>query len=299
MDETYVIAFAPGTSGKFLSNIFWEILQQENFDWSLSSDNTCHLAHLHTYSHGVVLDRMISNTKEVYDLFKFDTTRKNDMQDNILQRQGTGLLNTHAWPEFDVIRSNPNFKHTKFIIVTIDRDSLWEVFLNDFFKNMLVTLNPDINDPIKTLEPFWLVDMYNIVFESDITYNELFDSLTPDKIEKLARFFYETAWSLNPDHLVQRPGPLDIYRNPVEIPEDFKEKTLLLEYKEVYIMSESLVPVAVEKMAEFMKQSLPSINLRKRKVDKTFFTESVVRKCNMYLEGRQNQIEKYKSYNLM
>jgi len=294
-EQTYILCFAPGTSGRFLSNIFWEILQQQDFDWQLSENNTCHSTSLSIWCHSNVL----ISTENPYEFFKFDTTKKSDKYGNPYQRQGTGLFTTHAWPDFDLIRSNPALTQTKFIIVTVDLDSLWEVFLNDFFKNLLVTLDPNTNKRIKTNKPDWLVLMYNDVFESDITFDEFFPLLTKEKTEILARFYYKKWWSMNPDHLEKTTRPTDLYRNPVEIPDDFKHRTLLLEYKDVYTMAESEVPVAVEKMAQFMNQSLASTTLRKRKIDKSFFTRSVIKKCNMYLQGRQDLIDKYKSYNLM
>jgi len=294
-EQTYILCFAPGTSGRFLSNIFWEILQQQDFDWQLSENNTCHSTSLSMWCHSNVL----ISTENPYEFFKFDTAKKFGQHGKLYQRQGTGLLTTHAWPNFDLIRSNTALKDTKFIIITIDHDSLWEIFLNDFFKNMLVTLDPAANEKTKTVKPEWLVLMYNDVFETDITFDELFESLTKEKTEILARFYYNKWWSLNPNNLKQVRMPTDSYRNPIEIPDDFKHRTLLLEYKDVYTVSEFEVPVAVEKMTQFMMQSVPSTNFKKRQVDKSFFTQSVIKKCNMYLQGRQDLIDKYKSYNLM
>ena len=294
-EQTYILCFAPGTSGRFLSNIFWEILQQRDFDWQLSENNTSHSILLANWSYRNVY----INTENPYEFFKFDTAKKFDQYGKLYQRQGTGLLTTHAWPNFDSIRSNPALAETKFIIITIDHDSLWEIFLNDFFKNMLVTLDPAANKKIKTIKPDWLMFMYNEVFESNITYDELFESLTKEKTEILAKFYYNKWWSLNPNNLEQATTPTDSYRNPIEIPDDFKHRTLILEYKDVYTVSEFEVPVAVEKMTQFMMQSMPSTNFKKRQVDKSFFTQSVIKKCNMYLQGRQDLIDKYKSYNLM
>lgn len=295
-DQTYVLCFAPGTSGKFLSNIFWEMLQQQDFDWQLSANNTSHTVFLSMFSH----PNVFISTINPYEFFKFDTKKKSDIHGNLVQRQGTGLFTTHAWPDFDLIRSNTDLTHTKFIIVTIDPDSLWEIFLNDFFKNSLLTLNPHVNEQIKTVKPEWLVLMYNDLFQTDITYDELFPLLTREKTEILARFYYKKWWSMNPDHLEKTTRPMDLYQNPAEIPDDFKHRTLLLEYKDVYTMAESEVPVAVEKMAQFMNQSSASSIIRKRKIDKSFFSESVVKKCKLYMQGRQDLINNtFKFYNLM
>jgi hypothetical protein len=298
-DQTYIIAFAPGTSGKFLSNIFWEVLTQQDFDWNLSNYNTAHTAFLSVYSYKNDLDPMTAN-KNPWQSFEFDTSEKRNLDDKILQQKGTGIFNTHAWPDFEILRTKPTFKHTKLIVITIDPDSLWEIFLNDFFKNYILTLQPNVDHQIKTLPPVWLIGVYNDLFNADITYDDLLVNLTKEKIELLAKYMYETTWALNPNNKLGEISSFACYTNPPLIPDDFKDKTLLINYKDVYTTTDYGVIIAVEKFAKFMTQVWPSPLLRKKAIDKNFFSDSVIKKCKDYVEGREKLINgTYKFYNLM
>jgi hypothetical protein len=116
----YVVGFRGGTSGRFIANLVWMMLQDLPFNLTFTPENS---AHDHnpwctTWKH--VDDG--HNKPDVYQTWQFSVPDK-------------GLLISHTYPDFNVI--NERMNDVRFIIITFSKYDLLEMATNMIHKNLM------------------------------------------------------------------------------------------------------------------------------------------------------------------
>ena len=140
MQNSYIISFYPGTSGRFVRYVLYSLLTGSEIDLELTDVNSSHNFNEYT---GVSISD--PNIRNIYDVFTFDewapiTTPK--------------ILATHAYPEINVI--NKRVPDSKIILITFDRSDLLEIFGNIVYKNLF-------NDPTGPINHTNLLRYWNLV----------------------------------------------------------------------------------------------------------------------------------------
>ena len=134
-DESYIISFTQGSSGRFVKYLLHNLLT-DSFDElkicpitnSTHESDRRYSGYVYnwaTHEDGAAAD-WGNSRKDIWNIVKFD--------DPLQEPGAPKIFATHRWPDFKLIkeRLGPDIK---FIIITIDPIDLVEVVLNDKLKN--------------------------------------------------------------------------------------------------------------------------------------------------------------------
>jgi hypothetical protein len=119
----YVVSFRGGTSGRFIANLVWMMIQDLPFNLTFTPENSAHEHNPWCVTWNSVIGAE-HNAKEVYHNWRFA------VPDN-------GLFISHTYPNFKVI--NERMPDLRVIIITFSKDDLLEVATNMIHKNLLPT----------------------------------------------------------------------------------------------------------------------------------------------------------------
>ena len=175
MIDRYIVSFEAGTSGRFICSIVWNLINDFDIDYSFTDRNSAHLSGPWVDTvEAPGLELSISdmvNHPDVYSIIEY--TDKNVRKYN---PYSSGLLQTHIYPDFDIIRNRlPN---TKIILITFEEDDILEILLNVIYKNLFdpVLVEGWIKPLLEDKQYFYLYDKIKKISEE---YNNT--GLLPNK----------------------------------------------------------------------------------------------------------------------
>lgn len=266
MKESYFMSFIGGSSGRFLSGIFWEIKENNKIITEKIPLNKYNSAHnVFNFWQGAIngggwQQSVFENLKFTYD-----------------NSTGMGYSFSHYYPDWQKIENNPEFNTTKFIIIGLDIDDIKEIHVNGFIKNDLDLSEQLANsnkDNIRLPDVFYSAycDAYGHVNQEGF-YQEISDSGNNNRIKHLLNNgindILTTLDSKEENHYIN-----------LHIPESFVNRVTIIKYKDIYTTSENGVPIALEKLS----------TLAKRKPN-----DVVIKKYKEYLEGRLKLLDDYRA----
>lgn len=225
--QHYIINFPTGGSGRFLAHILWCMLYKLDISMRQNNVNSTHEQNLTLQSWD--LDTKLKSkegskfnlqTPLTYELFRFR---------QFIQGVNAGVLPCHAFPEWDMIRSNENLKDTKFILINIQQHDILEIVVNSKIKNELDECLTGRN----FREHFYQQYVRSFGF---VTREELVSKITTDHLKVMIKQDYRLVMDhIIPDKIRTGLGNIFEYINLSydAIPEDFREKTLIVDYTDV------------------------------------------------------------------
>lgn len=116
----YVVGFRGGSSGRFIANLVWMMLQDLPFNLTFTPENSAHDHNPWCTTWKYVDDE--HNKPDVYQTWQFSVPDK-------------GLLISHTYPDFNVI--NERMNDVRFIIITFSKYDLLEMATNMIHKNLM------------------------------------------------------------------------------------------------------------------------------------------------------------------
>jgi hypothetical protein len=210
-NQSYIISFFPGTSGKFIAQVLWRMINDLDDEIVFTPENSAHVSYpwQNSWMHPTTDDPNNAGT----DIFKE------------LTFSGSGILATQMYPEFNVI--NDRLPNTKLIIIAVEEDDLLEIAFNHITKNTMVSQH------------------YRGKLESKghELNNDLWKQLIIERQIDLKRWY-----KLNQND-TDLYGNFSKYYN-VYVPEDFLDNTLIIKYSDIY-KEQGDSFVALEKIKEF------------------------------------------------
>jgi hypothetical protein len=266
--QHYIINFPTGGSGRFLAHILWCMLQKSDIPMGQNDVNSAHDQQPYTISWDMpdkLREGFNLQTPMAYDLFKFRQFKKG---------VNAGILTCHSFPEWDTIRSNENFKDTKFILVNIHQHEILETIFNSKIKNELDECRAGRN----FREHFY---QQYVKWFGFVTREELVNKITIDHL----KFMIKKDYQLVMDHVIPNKirhglGSIFEYINLSyeAIPEDFKEKTLIVNYTDIVSHGVDEQLIALDQIASFTNIT-PS--------------DFIKQQWNNYITNRQIFLDKY------
>lgn len=203
-EETYIVAFTPGTSGRLIANFVWSMISGIDYDYKLTKYNSTHnftpFALSYDLSSLPKSNRLFFHKHpDVYRYLKFITNK--------------GVFISHIFPNFDILREK--FPNTKLVLITWQEKDYLEIMGNIIFKNMIEEFERGKHDPFFKI----LVQKIKNISLENLDLN----LLTSEDYKNMC---------LLEAKRVQAENFNSGYMNPV-IPEDFTSKTLILEYDQI------------------------------------------------------------------
>jgi hypothetical protein len=226
--------------------------------------NSAHEQHLYSISWDMpdkLREGLNPQTPSTYELFRFR---------QFIQGVNAGVLPCHSFPEWDMIRSNENLKDTKFILINIQHDDILEIVVNSKIKNELDECRTGRN----FREHFYQQYVRSFGF---VTREELVSKITTDHLKVMIKQDYRLVMDhIIPDKIRTGLGNIFEYINLSydAIPEDFREKTLIVDYTD--IVSQEFK--ALNEIASFINTT-PS--------------DFIKQQWNSYVTNRQIFLDKY------
>lgn len=220
IDETFIVSFKAGSSGRFLSNIVWTLLKNIDYELKLSNYNSTHNSTPFATSF-IIND--FSSTKPFSDKNIFS---------NFTFIENPGLITVHSYPDFNVI--SEKFPNTKVIIISILEKDIDEISCNSLLKNGLENL---FNNKKNTHAVEIFLEEYK-----NVTNEEFVGQMLSMEVKQKIFHNYKIRFS---NQLV--PGE---FLDP-KIPIDFTKKTLLLNYDQII----NNMDLTLEKLCNFVNRN--------------------------------------------
>ena len=226
--ETFIISFPPGSSGKFLANIIWDMHQ----DLPAASTQTMFNS-WHGNANFYYTTNELAHYK--YSEINYKTIKwrpygiDNDPKHN---PANIGLFYTHTFPIIDDIQNNSMLDDTKFILISPCYNSLLEIIGNATYKNEIqIYLGGNVN--FGNIGHDWLyrnyVEEFGYVHEKDFK-----NILQTDKdgIQVLIKNIYD--YTLDTMQQGQDIPPHRLSFLNCNIPEQIKDRTLVIDYLDLF-----------------------------------------------------------------
>lgn len=117
--DKFTISFAQGAAGRFLTFILNGLILDNHTEIVLSENNHAHDNHLYT---GISIPT--PNQHDIFEMLNFETKT---------EIKHTKILSTHVFPKIEMI--NERFSDIGIVIISIDEESISEIFMNHILKN--------------------------------------------------------------------------------------------------------------------------------------------------------------------
>lgn len=211
-EESYIISFFPGTSGKLIAQVLWRMINDIDEEILFTPQNSAHVSYPWetSWSHPMTKDPNIAGPN-MFDELSF---------------QSKGILATQMFPNFDVLADRlPN---TKVIVIQVEEQDLKEIAFNHITKNSMVSANYKK----KAEERGYVLD------------DAFWDNVLKERQIDLIRWY-----KLNQDDTDLYRNFSKYYR--VTIPDQYLDKTLIIKYNDIYEPEEDSF-VALNKLQEFV-----------------------------------------------
>jgi hypothetical protein len=243
MKNSYIVSFAPGSSGRFVKFILYSLLTDYKKEMMITDENSAHLenfyagakqAHMLDLGFGKKKDFNTGESDSIFTLFEFDS----DTPIGVPK-----IFYTHQYPDFELIQKN--LPDTKIILINIEseKDVWYEIIGNNIYKNWISVLNRRdvgmqlIPYEIKFIE--WLTKLYLKVLGIDLNLPFKYDI---NNIEKLVYAVHE-LWEESKIQNIALPS----FINHIV---DFKKypNLTVINYKELYTKTSTENYIALEKL---------------------------------------------------
>ena len=254
MINGYVVAFFPGTTGRFISSIVYRMKNNVDKIIELTEENSAHVNNDYCFHDAIKFPGAehtpISFTYE--KLFRYI---------HFLPYDKINVYTAHEPLNFADWSNNPNKSLFDTILITVDLESKTEIFGNILLKNTI----PNLKAPLNKVGFFDKIALRRI---SRLWQRNFRTALTaeileqPDNLHKLAML------SNNPKFL--------LFSSIGEIPEEFNNRVLELKYKELFLKDSQGNFVTLLKLAEYLN---------------TDITDNIVKEYEKYAQGRDNLIK--------
>ena len=212
MNDTYILSFVAGTSGRFLASILWNTINNLNLEIEFTPFNSAHYETPWTNNWDVKLNEpsieWTVNGPTAYNVFNFT--------------QDKGIMTTHTYPNWDIIRER--FSYTKVIIIKYAESDIPEIVANIMYKNGFDLFLSDFQKG---------KDRKSMVFNSICEihkelFNTEYDGSYELSLTQLEQIFNKMLDKWKPQMLK--------WTNFIDtpIPDDFIDRTLVLSYNEIF-----------------------------------------------------------------
>lgn len=209
--ETCIVSFVAGTSGRFISNIIYQLLIDSTDKLTWSDEGSAHSNNMFMSSWNLqncvvtTDENLLFNTNDFYENFMFDST---------------GVAYSHLFPNFDLLRRR--LPDTKIVIISFSLDDKIEISFNNAIKNLSFGENQ-------------FTKIFKNKFGLDANDNlDLFIDFTIDQMVKTSVKFKNSKFT-----------------DPI-IPEDFKDKTLIIQYQDLYKITDTGSYKAFDQIKHFL-----------------------------------------------
>ena len=243
MDDSYIISFINGSSGRFVKFILYSLLTNYTEEIRITEENSAHLENFYTGGRASHLVDTEIDKKRNFDIGKSpgETIYSFLEFDSGISPEVPKIFQTHTYPEFEIIqRRLPN---TKIVLINLEEDDWLEVIGNSVYKNAIALLT-DRDNGIQLTEHqnnylAWLRGAYLKVVGVDINLPFKYDI---NETKKIVYYIHE-LWKNHKNENITTSS----FINPIA---DFKKYSnlTLISYKDLYTKTNDGNYIALNKL---------------------------------------------------
>ena len=208
MEESYIIAFRAGSSGRFVANLLYCLLVPEAYNNIKLSTTEYNSAHN---------NNAFSLTYNISNSLSIRPASRDDIYESFVFVKDPGIIALHTPPKFKIIKEK--FPNTKIIIISFTDNEQSEILANSFYKNGIESLKRNNFEP-NNPEALKLC----------ITYFQMFNKPYNEKLSNILEL--EQVFLKMEQDIIKGDSFLHYYKNS-QIPEDYVDKTLILSYYDI------------------------------------------------------------------
>jgi hypothetical protein len=229
MNDSYIISFTNGSSGRFVKFILYSLLTDYKEEMRMNKENSAHLENFYTGAKVAHLldseldkkrdfDTGKTNAESIYSLLEFDS----DTPEGVPK-----IFQTHKYPDFEIMQRR--LPDTKLILINLEEDDWLEAIGNAVYKNAIAIL-ADRDNGIELTDHqtnylVWLREVYLKVLGVDIDLPFKYDIEETEKIV----YYIHNLWE---KHKIEN-STVSGFINPIA---DFKKypNVTILNYKDLF-----------------------------------------------------------------
>lgn len=260
MTKGYVVSFYPGSAGRFISSIVFRMKNNIIKPIKLTSENSAH-----------VEDDYCDSTKISFVGMEHTPIRLDHKGlfkcINFLPDDKVNVMATHEFPSFTDWQDNNNKQSFDTIFISIDPESMIEVYCNVLLKNTIPVLKKPRSE--LTLHQKMASSGGRKMWEETFKRKMTAEALEDPVIFKETVLYYTNWFKINKPKYVY--DFIDI-----QIPLDFSSQTLELKYKEMFDKDEQGNFITLTKLSKWLDRPI---------------TDDIVADFEKYTQGRINLIQ--------
>lgn len=211
-EESYIISFFPGTSGKLIAQVLWRMINDVDEEILFTAENSAHISYPWetSWHHPLTKDPNLAGPN-MFEQLLFDSK---------------GILATQMFPDFNLI--SEKLPNTKIILIQVEESNLKEIAFNHVTKNNMVSANykkKAESRGIALTKEFW--DSVLIQRQIDLMRWYKFKQDDTDLYNNFSKYYQ------------------------IDVPNEFVDKVLIIKYNEIYEPKDDSF-VALQKLEGFI-----------------------------------------------
>lgn len=204
--ESYIISFRAGSSGRLVGTIIWGSISENSYEYRLTTFNSTHIQT--PWATSVNLEE--TKKQSINSIW-----RSNNIYSTMELVENPALITVHSEPNFKIIFSR--FPKAKIVIISLTEKDILEVATNSLLKNGLENIQNNANT--NNLEISFLKDQYKKHFGKEFNGEHI-------PIELRRQFFLDYS------NRITREIRASYFINPI-VPKEHLGNTLILSYHDI------------------------------------------------------------------
>lgn len=248
MIDRYIVSFEAGTSGRFVCSIVWNLINNFDFEYEFTDTNSAHLRGPWIESIEYIdsenkLNNIKSNPSLVNHPNVYGNIHFTDNNISSHNQYSSGLLQTHTYPNFDII--SQRIPNAKIIIIAFEENDIIEIILNTLYKNFF-----DLSIVSGWLEPFKKSN--HLLYDKLINMCDIYHTTNSlPNIDYMRNICIEYCKYFITNPVFNKKSPFYIDNN-INIDTN---NTLILPYKELFTKSKTGY-IGLDKISNFTKKQI-------------------------------------------
>lgn len=242
MRESYLACFPGGTSGRLVLHVMWRIATGQDYSIKVDEANS---THPESPWFSFYFDFPRSGIDSMYSRRLFPALKLNE--------EVSGPCNMdfcHVFPDFDTLRIKA--PDTRLVLMSYDYNDIVEIATNRIRKN--------------SVQPYAGKLIYDLLADPIFVQNHYSDLIRRYKVlpERLPEDFFDSDIDKGIKDLI-RCYDVDLFNDESltldKIPEDFRNKTLIIKYSDIY-NKDSGKYTAIRKIENFLQKKIGPATLQ-------------------------------------
>ncbi len=241
----YIICYPAGASGRFLTTVVFKLANNLDEYVLTTKENSGHTEHENN------IIPTFNQVKNNNHPFVFNQL----IRDISVSLNVSPVFSTHAYPKYNIIKTNSELNQTKFITILIDNDDYPEIVANVLLKAEIPQIKTIINSGKDAMEYRYKTYYFGAAFILSEFKNRYGYEITVDNVmvSEVIKHMYEIELSKRERYNEETLK----FMLPDMLPTGLDNRMLKIRYKDIFKKTENSY-VALEQLSNFLEVVVPA-----------------------------------------